>query len=1170
MLNTLCKPLEELSEYNELINENAGITELGSVFGSANAHIIGSIAPKYKNLLVVTDMEVQAREMLADYRIYNPNGFYYPPKDLIFYQADLSGKLLMQERMTALSAIAEGNGVSIFTTVDALLEATVDLKRIIDNVINVSKDAEIDEKNLSKKLVRIGYEKVHQVDAPGQFAIRGGIIDIFPLTDENPYRVELWGDTVDSIRIFDVLNQRSIDTVSELLIFPSSDIILSEEEKLRGLVKIEEEAKVQIEKLREQFLTKEAYQLKSQIEQLREKITQNLPNTDLSSYSGYFYENASSILDLFDKKDSLIVFCEPTHLEVRTTAAIDEFKESMSHRIDLGLLLPSQMNVMLSGEELNEKIAQYRVISFNTLMQPHKMFKVDKNIEFNTKSVASYQNSFEALISDLKKYKKNNYRCLLLCPSRTRGKRLAEDLLDNELSAFFSEDLDKRKINPGEIMVGYGHVKKGFEYPDIKFVVISESDIFKVNRKRKRKHKAYEGQNISSFSELSVGDYVVHENHGLGVYKGIEQIEVNHIAKDYMKISYRDGGNLYVLATDLDVIQKYSSADGKAPKLNKLGGQEWNKTKMRVKGAVSEIAHDLVELYAKRQEKDGFVYGPDTVWQNEFEEMFPYEETEDQINAIEATKADMESTKIMDRLICGDVGFGKTEVAIRAAFKAVQEGKQVALLVPTTILAEQHYNTFKERMQSFPVTVELLCRFRSPAQIKKTIKDLKSGMVDIVIGTHRLLSADVEFKDLGLLIIDEEQRFGVGHKEKIKQMRKNVDVLALTATPIPRTLHMSLVGIRDMSVLEEPPQDRLPIQTFVMEHNDEMVREAISRELKRGGQVYYVYNRVSTIASVADEVKSLVPYANVAYAHGQMKEEELESIMHDFINQEIDVLISTTIIETGMDIPNVNTIIVHDSDRMGLSQLYQLRGRVGRSNRTAYAFLMYRRDKLLKEEAEKRLSVIREYTDLGSGFKIAMKDLEIRGAGNILGKTQHGHMEAVGYDLYCKMLNEAVKNEKGIRSEGDFSTTIDLNMDAFIPDKYVMSENAKLDLYKRIAVVENAEEASDLIDEMKDRYGEVPQNVHNLLRISLLRVLAHKVYVSEVIDKEKTIQFDFYEKAMLDPGNFPELLSMYNGRLVLKTLGKPCLIYNKDKAELDAESIPVIEKILKDMQCLLD
>lgn len=1170
MLDTIVKPLEEIKEYEDIIKTDAGITELGSVFGSANSHIIGSVARNYKNLLIVTDMEVQSRELMADYRLYNQECYYYPPKDLIFYQADLSGKLLMQERMTALSAIAKNKGVTIFTTIDALLEATVDLKRILENVIFVSKDSDLDEKQLAKKLVCIGYEKVSQVEAPGQFAIRGGIVDIFSLTEENPYRIELWGDTVDSIRVFDVISQRSIDTVSEFSIFPSSDIILSEAEKMRGLVKIEEEAEIQIEKLRNQFLTKEAYQLKTQIASLRERITQNYPNTDLSAYSGYFFEKAYSLIELFDTKDSLIVFCEPVHLEVRTTSALEEFKESMSHRIDLGLLLPSQMNIMLSSDELRAKIEKYHVLSFNTLLQPHNMFKVDKKIELNTKSVASYQNSFEALISDLKKYKKNNYRCLLLCPSRTRGKRLAEDLLDNELSAFFSEDLDKRKINPGEIMVGYGHVQKGFEYPDIRFVVISESDIFKVSRRKKRRHKAYEGQNISSFSELSVGDYVVHENHGLGIYKGIEQIEINHIAKDYMKISYRDGGNLYVLATDLDVIQKYASADGKAPKLNKLGGQEWNKTKARVKGAVSEIAHDLVELYAKRQEKDGFIYGPDTVWQREFEEMFPYEETEDQINAIESTKRDMESSKIMDRLICGDVGFGKTEVAIRAAFKAVQEGKQVALLVPTTILAEQHYNTFRERMQSFPVTVELLCRFRSPAQIKKTVKELKTGMVDIVIGTHRLLSADIDFKDLGLLIIDEEQRFGVGHKEKIKQMRKNVDVLALTATPIPRTLHMSLVGIRDMSVLEEPPQDRLPIQTFVMEHNDEMVREAISRELKRGGQVYYVYNRVNTIASIADEIKALVPYANISFAHGQMREEELETIMHDFINHEIDVLISTTIIETGMDIPNVNTIIVHDSDKMGLSQLYQLRGRVGRSNRTAYAFLMYRRDKLLKEEAEKRLSVIREYTDLGSGFKIAMKDLEIRGAGNILGKTQHGHMEAVGYDLYCKMLNEAVKNEKGIRTEGDFATTIDLNMNAFIPEKYVMSENAKLDLYKRIAVVETQEEASDLVDEMTDRYGEVPQNVHNLLKISLLRVLAHKVYVAEVVDKEKYIQFEFYEKAMLNPGNFPDLLSLYNGKLVLKTLGKPCLIYNKDKSEIDVDSIPVIEKVLKDMQCLLE
>ena len=642
------------------------------------------------------------------------------------------------------------------------------------------------------------------------------------------------------------------------------------------------------------------------------------------------------------------------------------------------------------------------------------LFKADRKFDIQARSLSSYNNSFEALVKDLNNYKRRGYRILLLSGSRTRAKRLAEDLREQEISAFYSED-PMREVQPGEVMTYYGRVLKGFEYPLIKFIVISESDIFGAEKKKKKKKKIYQGQKINDFNELKVGDYVVHESHGLGIYQGIEKVEVEKIVKDYIKISYRDGGILYVLATGLDVIQKYASAEsGSRPKLNKLGTQEWNKTKAKVRTAVDEVAQDLVELYAVRQQSQGFKYGADTVWQKEFEEMFPFEETEDQISAIAATKEDMESAKIMDRLICGDVGYGKTEIAIRAAFKAVQEGKQVVYLVPTTILAQQHYNTFVQRMKDYPVRIDLLSRFRTPSEQRKTVADLQKGMVDIVIGTHRVLSADVRYKDLGLLIIDEEQRFGVAHKEKVKKLKENVDVLTLTATPIPRTLHMSLIGIRDMSVLEEAPGDRQPIQTFVCEYSEELVREAIVRELSREGQVYYVYNRVNNIADVAAAIRNLVPEANVAFAHGQMKESELERIMYDFIDGEIDVLVSTTIIETGLDISNVNTMIIHDSDQMGLSQLYQLRGRVGRSNRTAYAFLMYKREKMLKEVAEKRLQAIKEFTDLGSGFKIAMRDLEIRGAGNLLGARQHGHMQAVGYDLYCKMLNEAVKSIKGI------------------------------------------------------------------------------------------------------------------------------------------------------------
>jgi len=791
----------------------------------------------------------------------------------------------------------------------------------------------------------------------------------------------------------------------------------------------------------------------------------------------------------------------------------------------------------------------------------------------NARNVSSYNNSFPELVKDLNHYKKNGYRVLLVSASSTRAKRLATDLMDEGLNAFYSDN-SQRELQPGEIMTFYGNVLKGFEYPMLKFVVISESDIFGKQNRKKKKKKVYEGQKIRDFSDLKIGDYVVHENHGLGIYKGIEKVEVDKVVKDYIKIEYRDGGNLYILATGLDVIQKYASADAaKRPKLNKLGTQEWTKTKSKVKSAVNEVAKDLVELYAVRQEKQGFAFGHDTVWQQEFEEMFPFEETQDQLLAIEATKADMESSRIMDRLICGDVGYGKTEIAIRAAFKAVQDGKQVAFLVPTTILAQQHYNTFVQRMKDFPVRIDMLSRFRTAGEQKKTLEDLKKGLVDIVIGTHRLLSADVKYKDLGLLIIDEEQRFGVRHKEKIKQVKDTVDVLTLTATPIPRTLHMSLVGIRDMSVLEEAPNERQPIQTYVMEYNEEMVREAIVRELSRQGQVYYVYNRINNIAEITDRIQALVPEATVAYAHGQMKEHELEKIMYGFINGEIDVLVSTTIIETGLDISNVNTMIIHDSDNMGLSQLYQLRGRVGRSNRTSYAFLMYKRDKMLKEVAEKRLQAIKEFTDLGSGFKIAMRDLEIRGAGNLLGERQHGHMEAVGYDLYCKMLNEAVKTLKGTKKLAeDFNTYVDMDVDAFIPPSYIVNEAQKLDIYKRIASLENEAECEDMKAELLDRFGNVPKSVDNLIRISLIRVQAHERYVTEIKGKIGCITFYMEPYAPVHVEKLPQLLDKYKNTLQFSAKGTPNFVLKYKKyglVEKEADlMISLTQRILKEMAIL--
>jgi transcription-repair coupling factor (superfamily II helicase) len=1117
-MEALRAPLRELGEFEEIqkkLNRKEPVClGLSGCVDSQKLHMIFGLGEGFRYKLIITYSDQRMREIYEDYKFYDRNVCMYPAKDLIFFQADIHGNQLVTERWKVLRRLLEGAPLTIVTTLDSLMEPRIPLEQVKKDIVHINSAGQVQERELAGKLVKLGYEKAYQVEAPGQFSVRGGIVDVFDLTEENPYRIELWGEDVDSIRSFDVLSQRSIEKLDSVDIYPATEMILSKDERARGMKLIGAEAKKQEETLRGQGKIEEAARLHRQIGELREEVLELETKVNLESYVRYFYEELGSFLGGFDKKECCIFLDEPVRIGEHAEAVELEFRESMSHRLEKGYLLPGQMTLLYGRAETAAKLLDYPVVTIASLDMKNPFMKPDRKFDFSAKNVSPYNNSFETLVKDLRHYKKNGYRVLLLSGSRTRAKRLAEDLGVYGLTAFYTEN-PEREIQPGEIMTFYGRVLKGFEYPMLKFVVISESDIFGAEKKKKKRTKKYEGQKIQDFADLKVGDFVVHENHGMGIYKGIEKVEMDHVVKDYMKIEYAGGGNLYVLATNLGVIQKYASADAKKPKLNKLGTQEWNKTRAKTKTAVDEVAKDLVELYAARQSQSGYQFGPDTPWQQEFEELFPFEETEDQLSAIAAAKADMESKKIMDRLVCGDVGYGKTEIAIRAAFKAVQENKQVAFLVPTTILAQQHYNTFVQRMKDYPVQIALLSRFRSAAEQKKTIQDLKKGMVDIVIGTHRMLSADVGFQDLGLLIIDEEQRFGVSHKEKIKKLRESVDVLTLTATPIPRTLHMSLIGIRDMSVLEEAPGDRMPVQTFVCEYNEEMVREAIVREISRGGQVYYLYNRVNNIADVAAAVQALVPEADVAFAHGQMKESELERIMFDFINGEIDVLISTTIIETGLDIPNANTIIIHDSDNMGLSQLYQLRGRVGRSNRNAYAFLMYRRDKVLREVAEKRLSAIKEFTDLGSGFKIAMRDLEIRGAGNLLGKKQHGHMAAVGYDLYCRMLNEAVRHLKGEELEESFNTAVELDVDAYIPPSYIMNEYQKLDIYKRVAGIETQAECEDMKEELLDRFGEIPKSVDNLLRVAMIRMQAHKLYITEVKGKNEVLKFTMKQDAKI-------------------------------------------------------
>ena len=1167
-METLFAPLGELEEYDQLIRgikQGEFPVQLIGCMDTQESHMIYGTGRDKRIRLVITHNEVRAKELVEDLKLYDHDVMYYPAKDFIFYSADVHGQAIVKERLKVIKRLLEKEPLTVVTTLDGGMDYCLPFERYQENRIHVAEEEILDLEEFKKNLVAIGYENTGQVQKEGEFSVRGGIIDVFPLTEECPYRIELWGDEVDGIRRIDVESQRSVETVSEIEIYPATEIFLEEDRILEGMHRMEEEMQTCVRRFEEEGKKEEASRLRQSVANFRETYEVYHGLVNLESYVSYFTKNVSSFFDYFKGEDVCVYLDEPARCIEKGEAVEYEFRESMVSRLEKGYILPGQMEVLFSLPVLLKKLSELPLLLMTALDMKVKEFNVRHKYNFQIQAAPSYNNNFSLLAKDILRLKKNGYRVLVLSASGTRAERLCQDLQDYEIPAFYSRDLS-HELLPGEVMIGKGTLRKGFEYPNLRFVVMTEGDIFGgVKKKRKKRVKRYEGAAIHSFNDLKIGDYVVHENHGLGIYEGIEKIEVDHITKDYLKVAYAGGSNLYIPATSLEVLQKYAGSDAaKVPKLNKLNSPEWKKTKTRVKGAVKEIAQELVDLYAVRQQSEGYAFGKDTVWQREFEEVFPYEETEDQLHAIEDTKKDMESIKAMDRLICGDVGYGKTEIAIRAAFKAVMDGKQVAVLVPTTILAGQHYNTFVQRMRDYSVEVGMLSRLRTPKENRETVEKLRKGAIDIVIGTHRLLAKDVVYKDLGLLIVDEEQRFGVTHKEKLKQLKNDIDVLTLTATPIPRTLHMSLVGIRDMSVLEEPPVDRMPIQTFVMEKNDEIVREAILRELGRGGQVYYVYNRVANMDIIAGEVQKLVPEAIVAYAHGQMNERELERTMFAFVNGEIDVLVSTTIVETGLDIPNVNTIIIDEADKLGLSQLYQLRGRVGRSNRTAYAFLMYKRDKMLKEVAEKRLAAIKEFTELGSGFKISMRDLEIRGAGNLLGARQHGHMEAVGYDLYCKMLNEAVKRLKGEKVENDeFETNIDLKMDAFIPADYIPNEFQKLDVYKRIAEIETEPERDDMVDELIDRFGEPPQSVCNLLEIALLKARAHDAYITAIVEKANQIRITMFPQAKVATDKIPDLLAAYQGKLRFVPQTTPYFVYQQKEEPLLRQLSELVNEMQK-------
>lgn len=1164
----------------EIFKKEPGFAKLGKAMDSADGaiHIWGmdkriepllveSVSKAEDVRLIVTYDEKRAREIVDDYRFYDRNVHYYPAKDVLFYYADVHSNATVAKRLEIFRGIAEKNHITIVTTVEGLMDKIPPLQHMLDNTITIRTNDCVEIGQLKSSLITLGYEHTTMVEAKGQFSVRGGIVDIFPLTEECPYRMELWGDDVDSIRSFDVESQRSIEQVDSIKIYPSCEMVLTEERINKGLDKIRKEHKKHGAKLKKEFRTEQYARLNRTVESIEEELQLFNSTTGIDSLIEYFYDDTVSFLDYIPSSAKIFID-NPERVWHQAVVYASEFAESMTSRLWGGYVLPGQAGILFDGKQIIAKLTLRHPILVSELYTKQPAWNEKAEIMFTSKGLVNYNNSFEKLMHDLSTWVKKGYTAIILSPSGTRGRRIAKDLRDNDVMASFLDD--RTKPVSGGIVVTVGRMESGFELPECKLVVISEGDIFTSKELKKRKKlPKFKGDRINSFTDVSVGDYVVHERHGVGVYRGIEKVETEGRLKDYISIEYAKGSKLFVPVEQLDIIGKLSGKDGAKPKLNRLGGVEWEKVRNRVRGHVADIAQELVNLYAIRKMSKGFVYAEDSPWQREFEELFPYEETTDQQKAIDDTKKDMESDKIMDRLICGDVGFGKTEVAIRAAFKAVQDNRQVAYLVPTTILAEQHYQTFCARMQKFPVNIRILSRFCTPKEVKQTLTEMKNGSVDIVIGTHRLLSKDIDFKNLGLLIIDEEQRFGVKHKEQIKQMKKNIDVLTLTATPIPRTLHMSLVGLRDISLLEEPPVDRMPIQTYVMEYDIEFVKEAIHREMNRNGQVYYVYNRVNSIEQIVTQLRSVLPDATIEFAHGKMSGREIEDIMHRFVKREIDVLVSTTIIETGLDIPNVNTMIIQDADTFGLSQLYQLRGRVGRSNRSAYAFLMYKRDKMIKEVAEKRLKAIREFTDLGSGYKISMKDLEIRGAGNLLGQEQSGNIAAVGYDLYCKMLNDEIRKLSGEDMKADFSTSIELPIDAYIPDTYVKNEYLKLDLYKRISRCESREENDMIIEEVKDRFGNPPKVFDRLLDVAHLKACAHSAYISDVKYVVDEVRFIMWPEAPVRSERMDMLLKRYKGKLHFLSGKQPGFYIKMSKANQD-ELLAYCEKIALDIKLLTE
>ena len=1109
----LIQELENTQKFKEYISDvknKISPIELSGLADVGKVQIISATSEVVKRpILIITYNEIKAKKMLEDLKYFMKNINYFPRREIVAYDYEVESKDIPYERIEVLNKIKENKTDIVITTVEALMQKMISKELLYKYVIQFKIGDTCELETIKQNLILLGYERNDLVENKGQFSIRGGIIDI-GLSEKQGIRIELWGDEVDSIRYFSISSQRSTEMVQKVLIEPAHEFIVENIEAVCKKIEQKYNEPLDIEMIKNgSYISK------------------------IDKYFNEFYEEQNTFLDYINK-NYIIFIDENSKVEARKNNIILDNNNLIKSLIEKEKFIPETIK-NISGFEYDLKNMQ------TIYLQESDLYTHQNRYEFRYRTINFFKSEIDIVIADIKTYINDNKKIIILGGTQNTCKKILNLLNDRQIPHKYAEKIEN--VKNGEVIVTLGSISSGFECYDLKLVVINMSEGLEQVAKRKKSSNAFKEAQKVVYADLKPGDYVVHKSHGIGEFIGINTITADKVTKDYIKIKYKDEDILYVPTSSLDTVRKYIGTGDKEPRLNRLGSKEWENTKNRVKNNLREVAKDLIELYAKRQKMQGFAFSKDNEWQKQFEDEFPYQETDDQLRCIEEAKKDMEQAKPMDRLLCGDVGYGKTEVAIRLAFKAVMDQKQVAYLVPTTVLANQQYEEFKTRMSEFAINVELLNRFRTTKEQENVIKKLKLGEIDIVIGTHRILSKDVEFKDLGLLIIDEEHRFGVKDKEKIKQLKNSVDVLTMTATPIPRTLHMSILGIRDMSVIYEPPQNRRPVQTYVLEYDDEVVKEAITREIERNGQVFYLYNKVEGIEKKANEVSKLVPEAKVGFAHGKMTGKELEQIMMDFIQKKINVLVCTTILESGIDIPNANTIIVENADRLGLAQLYQIRGRVGRSDRQAYAYITYKREKLLSEVADKRLKAIKEFTEFGSGFKIAMRDLEIRGAGSLLGEIQHGHMEQVGYDTYCKLLDEVVKEMKGIEVKEEQDIQLDIDVSSYIPDNFIESNSQKIEIYQNIALCRTEEDIQNVIDEIIDRYGHMPEELENLIEIARIKNLCKEANVLKISQRKDKAVF-YFDKSKFNPEIVDKLIKKYSSNIRFSTGVEPYITLN--------------------------